>query len=149
MPWPPTEKEDVMSSVYLTSENMSMIERVLESVRVKPMLAYADTSDAHFLIAAFQQGMSKESDLRTAFDEYREAQRSGGDGPFWSQALKIFKVFHRRRLDAVPIAASASPSAPSHATHGGTRNDAEVPHRRDGQHASHSVASRLNREHRR
>lgn len=138
-----------MSSGYLTSENMSMIERVLESVRVKPMLAYADTSDAHFLIAAFQQGMSKESDLRTAFDEYREAQRSGGEGPFWLQALKIFKVLHHRRLDAVPIAKSASPSAPSHAASEGDRNGAEGPHRRDGPYASHSVASRMNREPRR
>lgn len=103
-----------MSSGYLTPENMNMIERILESVRAKPMHAYAETSDARFLIAAFQAGTSKESELQAAFDEYREAQRVGGEGPFWLEALNIFKILHRKRLSTLPIPVSEPANPVSH-----------------------------------
>ena len=55
-----------MSSTYLTSNDITMIERLLAEVRVAGTHHCADieTAQARLLIYAFEDGMSEESDLR-------------------------------------------------------------------------------------
>lgn len=62
-----------MSSSYLTSENMSMIERVLRRARDFPYSHERNATKARFLVARFQAGITNEADLREALLLYVKA----------------------------------------------------------------------------
>ena len=57
-----------MSSAYLTSKNMTMIERLLLEVRAVPRNRSQETMRARFLIDQFQGGVTAEADLRSVLN---------------------------------------------------------------------------------
>jgi hypothetical protein len=61
-----------MSSTYLTSDNMNLIERLLSEVRGAGPIRNFDreTAAARLLIQRFEQGMTKESELRCALSHH-------------------------------------------------------------------------------
>jgi len=64
-----------MSSTYLTSENMNMLQRLLAEVRRLPRNIQREASSARFLVHRFQDGTTAESDLRSQLEAYGR----GGD----------------------------------------------------------------------
>jgi hypothetical protein len=65
-----------MSSAYLTSKNMTMIERLLLEIRAVPRNRSQETMRARFLIDQFQGGVIAEADLRSVLNT-REIKDSG------------------------------------------------------------------------
>jgi hypothetical protein len=65
-----------MSSAYLTSKNMTMIERLLLEIRAVPRNRNQETMRARFLIDQFQGGVIEEADLRSVLN-MREIKDSG------------------------------------------------------------------------
>jgi hypothetical protein len=61
-----------MSSTYLTSDNMNLIERLLSEVRGAGLIRNLDreTAAARLLIQRVEQGMTKESELRGALSHH-------------------------------------------------------------------------------
>jgi hypothetical protein len=53
-----------MSSAYLTSKNMTMIDRLLTEHREYPRCRDRETEKARFLVGRFQRGVIAECDLR-------------------------------------------------------------------------------------
>lgn len=62
-----------MSSAYLTSENMSMIERLLVGTHDFPRSQERDEAKIRFLVARFQAGITTETDLREALSVHIKA----------------------------------------------------------------------------
>jgi hypothetical protein len=74
-----------MSSAYLTSKNMMMIERLLLEIRAVPRNRSQETMRARFLIDQFQGGVIAEADLRSLLNisEIKDrgtSRRLGGGG---------------------------------------------------------------------
>jgi hypothetical protein len=61
-----------MSSTYLTSDNMNLIERLLSEVRGAGLIRNLDreTAAARLLIQRFEQGMTEESELRISLSHH-------------------------------------------------------------------------------
>lgn len=70
-------KGDIISSTYLTSDDMKMIERLLAEVReTRPERSFdAETARAHLLIHALGEGTQVESELRHLLAEHVKLHR--------------------------------------------------------------------------
>lgn len=87
-----------MSSAYLTSKNMTMIERLLLEVRAVPRNRSQETMRARFLIDQFQGGVTAEADLRSVLnvrevkgsDTSRRSVVSRAVGGLWGELQRDF-----------------------------------------------------------